>query len=91
MSEDHRDQVSPHTYPVRYREHACGRIESDSVAPGKSSPPLQEPKSTAKKKRARRRNSRHELIRGSEVRKIRRRGRTGYAGDVLMTESSAEA
>lgn len=86
MSEDHRDQVSPHTYPVRYREHAYGRMKSDSVAPRKSPSPLQEPKSSAKKKRrARRRNPRHELIRGSEVRKIRHRGRTGYAGDVPMT------
>lgn len=85
MSEDHRDQVSPHRYPVRYREHACGRIESDSVAPRKPPPPLQESKSPAKKKRADRRNPRHELIRGSEARKIRHRGRTGYSGDVPMT------
>lgn len=84
MSEDHRDQVSPTTYPVRYRDRAWGRIESDSVVPRKSHPP-QEPKAPAKKKRAPRRNARHELIRGSEVRQIRRRGRTGYAGDVPMT------
>lgn len=85
MSDDHHDHVSPHIYPVRYREHACGRIESDPITPRKSPPlPLQESKSPAEK-RARRRNPRHELIRGSEVRKIRHRGRTGYAGDVPMT------